>query len=507
MLPRSRLWTRTAQVGLVALPFLLAAFAVWSALATGRPDPTVKALTLVLFPAAAMLALGNERRRSEDTAANEIIRLESASTTDSLTQLGSHRGFEAELQREVRRAIRHGYSLSLALLDVDAFHALNARNGTAHGDRVLARLGGLLSGRRIEDRPFRLGPDDFALILPYTDAANAAVVLERLRGEAEHTILGATVSAGVAELPFENVEAESVRVQAEAALREARLRGGNMVVRYDEIRSSVTVLSTTKVSSVRLLISERRLHVSFQPIFDLERGAVLGFEALSRPAPDYDLSGAAEAFDIAERLGRAAELDAICRSMILARATDLPEDVLLFVNVAPQTLDHDLLGDGRLLEELRTAGIDPGRVVIEIPERALEHRAHAVEETARLREEGIKIALDNVGEGHAALETLRKLPPDFVKIDHSVVAAALHDPTADALLAAIAAFGGKIGACVVAQGIESPALLTLIQPAAGQTQINAAQGYLLGAPAEAIPSRAMLDAVQAAFDPRPSSMA
>jgi diguanylate cyclase (GGDEF)-like protein len=504
---------RTAQLGLVAIPFLLAAFAVWSALATGKPDPTNKALTLVLFPVATMLAvalelaLGAERSRSDDAAANEVIALESASTIDALTQVGNHRGFEAELQREVRRAIRHGYSLSLALLDVDGFHALNARNGMAHGDRVLARLGGLLGGRRIEDRPFRLGSDDFALILPYTDAANAALVLERLRVEAEHKMLGATVSAGVAELPFENVEAESVRVQAEAALREARMRGGNMVVRYDEIKTSVSVISTTKVSSVRLLISERRLHVAFQPIFDLQRGSVLGFEALSRPAPDYDLSGPAEAFEIAERLGRAAELDAICRSMILSRASELPEEVLLFVNVAPQTLDHDLLGSGRLLEELRAAGMEPSRVVIEIPERALEHRMHVVEETARLREAGIKIALDNVGEGHAALDTLRKLPPDFMKIDHTVVGAALHDPTADALMAAIAAFGGKIGACVVAEGIESPALLALIQPAAGQTQINAAQGYLLGAPAEAIPSRAMLDAVEAAFDPRPSSMA
>ena len=513
MLRRSHLWIRVAQTGLVAIPFLLAAFAIWSILATGKPDPVERSLTLIIFPAAAVLAvafqflLASDRRRLDESRANEVVRLEGASTTDALTQVGNHRGFEGELQREVRRAIRHGYSLSLAILDVDEFHGLNARSGSGHGDRVLARVGGLLSGRRIEDRAFRIGPDDFALLLPYTDAANGALVLDRLRGEAEHTLLGATLSVGVAELSFENAESTSLLGQAEAALREARLRGRNMVVRFDEIKSSVSVISPTKVSSVRLLISERKLHISFQPIFDLQRGAVLGFEALSRPAPDYELSGPAEAFEIAERLGRAAELDAICRTAILQRALELPEDILLFVNVAPQTLDHDLLGGGRLLDELTNAGIDPRRVVIEIPERALEHRVHVVDEARRLRDEGVKIALDNVGQGHSALDMLRKLPPDFVKIDRSVVGAALQDQTADALMAAIAAFGGKIGACVVAEGIESPALLALIQPAAGQTQINAAQGYLLGAPSETAPSTGMLEAVQAAFDPRPSSTA
>ena len=86
---------------------------------------------------------------------------------------------------------------------------------------------------------------------------------------------------------------------------------------------------------VRRLLEEHRLSIAFQPIWDLERKVVLGYEALARPSVEYGLAGPAEAFDVAEAMGRAPELDELCREAILSRARDLPEDALLFINISP----------------------------------------------------------------------------------------------------------------------------------------------------------------------------
>jgi EAL domain-containing protein (putative c-di-GMP-specific phosphodiesterase class I) len=97
---------------------------------------------------------------------------------------------------------------------------------------------------------------------------------------------------------------------------------------------------------------------------------------------------------------------------------------------------------------------------------------------------------------------LRRLPVDFLKIDGRVIAEALSDPTAQAMIDALAAYAAHIGAFVIAEGVETQDLLALLRPGGGLTGVQGAQGYALGAPSEAVPTRAMVEAAQVAFDPR-----
>jgi diguanylate cyclase (GGDEF)-like protein len=387
--------------------------------------------------------------------------------------------------------------LALARIDVDEFMAINDEQGQRHGDGVLAGLANLLRGGRAADRAFRLSGDDFALLLPQMTQAEAAAAAERLRHEAQRHLGGVTISIGVAALAAGQDDADLLAAEATAALQEAKRRGRNTVVAYEEVQSSVALTSSAQAQAVRRLLAERRMSVALQPIWDLERGEILAFEALCRPVAGHGLSGPQEAFDIAERMGRAHDLDAACREAILARAAELPADTLLFMNVSPQTLDHNLLAGTALVEAVVAAGLAPDRVVLELTERSMARLDVVVQEATRLRALGFKLALDDAGAGNAGLEVLSQLPVDYLKIDRSVVANALVNRPARAVLAGIIAIARETNAYVIAEGIETTALLDLVrqfgeQGSAAGRGVQGVQGYLLGRPDVRLPIEPML---------------
>src|SRR5205823_5254739 len=121
--------------------------------------------------------------------------------------------------------------------------------------------------------------------------------------------------------------------------------------------------------AVRRLIDEGRLRTVFQPIWNFDAEAVLGIEALTSPDPAYGLSGPAEAFDVAEQLGRVHELDVLCVHSALRAAARLPRGLLLFLKLSPLTLDLDAGGDDWLRLAVEEAGLEPAQVVIEVAER------------------------------------------------------------------------------------------------------------------------------------------
>ena len=187
---------------------------------------------------------------------------------------------------------------------------------------------------------------------------------------------------------------------------------------------------------------------------------MLGYEALARPR-SAELAGPGEAFEIADSIGRGHELDAVCRRATLRAASELPAGALLFLNVSPQTLEHDGLAGDSLVLAVRGAGYEPEQVVLEITERTDARKEVLVPEAARLRALGFKLALDDVGAGNAGLEMLRALPVDFIKIDRAVVANAVEDRGARAVMLGIMAFARESGSFVIAEGIETEAMLEL----------------------------------------------
>jgi diguanylate cyclase (GGDEF)-like protein len=413
-------------------------------------------------------------------------------TRDGLTDLPNQRAFQEEFPDAVASATRYGDPLALILLDVDDFKLVNDRYGHPEGDSILRVLAGVLRASRPGDRPYRIGGDEFALLLTHTDAEGARTVARRLSRNFSEAGLEMSMGASVLR---PGLAAETLHAEADTAMYEAKRLGGNRVVHFEEIQAHVMVTTSETKEAVRRLIDEGRLTTVFQPIWNLQTESLLGMEALTRPDPSYGLSGPAEAFDVAEQLGRVHQLDVLCVQRAFRSAPELADDVFLFVNVAPLTLDLDSEADDWLRLAAEEAGIDPRQVVIEVTERFGGRTPSVVRCLQRLRGQGFKIAVDDVGTGNSGLEMLRQLEAEFVKIDRSIVAAAATEPGARAVLMAIATFARQTGAFVIAEGIEDEDTLEFLRSIderelSSEKIIQGGQGFRLGRPSPALSPRA-----------------
>ena len=422
----------------------------------------------------------------------ELQRMEEAVLVDSLTKIGNQRAFKEDLQREMSLAVRHQVPLTLALLDIDEFKLVNDQNGHVHGDRVLLDLAGVLRGGRPEDRAYRVGGDEFALLLPQTSAAAARAVLERIRIAASKMLHGSTVSIGYTTVDTSGITAEAFQNQADAALYLTKRGGRNGVSQFSASSEGTWILSTERVQNLRKLLASNMLPIAFQPIWDLERAEIRAFEALLRPPASSGFLGPQDAFDLAERIGCAHELDRASWTAALRRAAELPAQTLLFLNISPQTLDRDFDVD-EFAASVAACGLRPERVVIEITERSIAHIDNVVAVARSLQVAGFAIALDDTGAGHAGLEIMGRLHVDYVKIDRGVLVKAMSDRNASGVLAAIVAFAHVTGAYLIAEGIEDTAMLDFVDRAgharapAGRG-IRGAQGYLLHRPSQLLPT-------------------
>jgi diguanylate cyclase (GGDEF)-like protein len=409
------------------------------------------------------------------------------SLTDALTGLGNHSAFYDSAAQHAALAERHRHELALAVVDIDDFKFCNDRLGHDYGDRVLRGVATALADGRRGDAAFRLGGDEFAVLLPHTDAAGARVALQAALERVQGALPGVSLSVGIGTLAGATGDIALLREQADAAVYEAKRTIGNAVVLFDEISAGATLTHPERVRGLGELLEHGELNVAFQPIWDLERDTVLGYEALARPAERFGFSGPGELFELAERLGNAHLLDAIARRSALRQATDLPAGTLLFVNISPKSLERDMLAGETLVDAVRAVGLEPAQLVLELTEHATTRLRHVVREVARLRALGFKIALDDVGAGNAGLELLCSAAVDFVKIDRSVVANAAHDASALGVLEAVIAYATRTNATVIAEGIENEAQLALVRcpEPAPRRPVRGGQGYLLGRPAPA----------------------
>ncbi len=424
----------------------------------------------------------------------EIERLSQAALTDHLTELGNHRAFQEDIRRELARARNYTLPICLAMLDVDEFKLINDEHGHAFGDQVLHTLGNVFHKSLKEGQAYRIGGDEFAIILPHSSLSQARQFLEALRKECEKDLFGATLSMGVAALKPAISDAAELKEQADAALYEAKHRGRNRLLAFDDVQATATFLTTQKTVALRQLLKDQDIGVVFQPIWDISGRRLLAVEALARPDPTYGFSSPQEAFDIAQRMGHEVELDALCRHTILAHAHHLPPDVLLFINVCPESLEQGHLEDEALLDAVQAAGLTPQRIVLEVTERSFNRLDDVVREAERLRGMGFGLALDDTGAGNSGLEMLSSLAVDYVKIDRGILVKAMTDRAARGVLAGIIAIARETDSYVIAEGIEDREMFDMVRqlgklPRQNSLGVMGVQGYLFGRPGSTIPTQ------------------
>jgi EAL domain-containing protein (putative c-di-GMP-specific phosphodiesterase class I) len=218
----------------------------------------------------------------------------------------------------------------------------------------------------------------------------------------------------------------------------------------------------------------------FQPIVSLKNGHIHGYESLSRLTHGGCITNPEELFEKARTHGLTSEIEKLCREKALSRANEVGLEGMIFLNVCPALLHKEGHRPGFTAELLSHLGIEHSRVVFELTEKTLISDYALFERgVAHYRSQGYRIAIDDLGDGYAGLKMLSQVVPDYVKLAQFLVSDIDTSPTRQALAEALVCFSKKIGAQIIAEGIERPEELSYFASLGAEY----GQGYLLARPA------------------------
>jgi EAL domain-containing protein (putative c-di-GMP-specific phosphodiesterase class I) len=214
-----------------------------------------------------------------------------------------------------------------------------------------------------------------------------------------------------------------------------------------------------------LLIRDGNIESLYQPIMDLRDLTVLGHEVFSRGPAGSPFEDAESLFALAERTGRLLEFERLCRNRALSTAgRHLHPGGSLFLNTSAQALlDPDLAAE-TFAQHVGELGLDPRHVVLEITERvAVEERAACSVVLRNLKRRGFGVAIDDMGAGYSSLHSVVEMEPDFTKFDVSLVRHIDRSLIKRSLLETLVELSEKIGARVIAEGIEAESELATLR--------------------------------------------
>lgn len=433
------------------------------------------------------------RELREQIAVREKIeeRLKHEVMHDSLTGLPNRAYLRDRLER-VLAMRRRGHKPDFAVLyaDVDRFKVINDSLGHLAGDEVLKEVARrFVSCVREPDVVARLGGDEFAILLEEVPGMEIPVrVAQRIINAMSEPmfVLGKEISTsssvGVAMGDRRYRHADDVLRDADIAMYRAKRGGRKRFEIFDAATNQQAIQVLDMEADIRHSVADRRFHPWFQPIVRLADRGKVGYEALMRW--DHASRGwlAPAAFlDVAEENGSIEAIDWQVWESACRQALSLPEAMYITINVSARYFRKDDF-DSRLMGMIRSAGIAPARIRIEITEGALMHNPETVISIlGRLRAEGVLAAVDDFGTGYSSLSYVHRFPLRSLKIDRSFVSelGQQGDSGSRAVIRSILTLANSLGLETVAEGVETEqqaeALIAM--------GCSLGQGYLFAKPA------------------------
>lgn len=203
------------------------------------------------------------------------------------------------------------------------------------------------------------------------------------------------------------------------------------------------------------LIASAGIRTVFHPIVRLLDGGIVGHEALSRTSYPVPFASVEELFAFAESTDLLVDFERLCRATAVRSWGQVPARGVLFLNASAQAVeDPEWLG-GAMDELLSRYGLSPGQVVVEVTERvAVVRRQDFLRSLHGFKERGYGVAVDDMGAGHASLQALAAIEPDFLKFDSSLVRDIDRNSIKRGLLQSLRTLAEKISARVIAEGVE-----------------------------------------------------
>lgn len=436
------------------------------------------------------------RRRAEEQLAHQAFH-------DSLTGLPNRALFLDRLEHALDMSARTKHPVGVLFLDLDRFKIINDSLGHEMGDKLLIEV-----ARRLEqcvrpgDTVARLGGDEFVVLLcEISSSADAVSVADRIIAVMRRPVsvngheLYASTSVGIALSEPGFTAASDLLRNADAAMYRAKERGKGRAVVFDSSMHDRAVELLRLETELRHAVERNELRLHYLPRVSLRTGRIVGAEALVRwDHPERGLLLPGDFLDVASEtglihgIGRWTFIEAARQAMEWqSRRPDQP--FVVSVNVSAHQLVHpDFIAQVRgALEE---SMLDPGQLLLELPEGALMARAEeSIGVLRQLKSLRVQIAIDDFGSAYSSLRYLSRFPVDMLKIDRALLSGQSIKEEEREIARAIIALAHNLGLVVTAEGVESAETLEHLR----ELQCEFGQGECFSGPVDAAEFARMLD--------------
>ena len=420
----------------------------------------------------------SERKRMEQAIWHEA-------NYDALTGLPNLRLLRDRLAEELERARRQDSTLALLFIDLDRFKEVNDTLGHHIGDQLLIQAAERIQAVvRSSDTVSRQGGDEFVVILADISTAQAAGVvaskiirLLHMPFLLSNNQVYVSASIGIALYPDDSVNQEALVSYADQAMYAAKASGRNCFSYFTPSLQEEAIRRQAIGNQIRQALADNQFEAWFQPIVDLRTGCPVKAEALLRwrhPVDGIRLPG--EFIAVAEEIGLIGDIGNLVFQQTMDLLMQWPAGQVS-VNISPRQF---ISGDCSLWpQELAARGLPAACLAVEITENLLlDERAIVVNTLHGFHQAGVEVSIDDFGTGYSAMSYLKKFNIDYLKIDRSFIQGLAHDNTDHAITEAVIAMSHKLGMQVIAEGVETPEQLALLQEAG----CDHAQGYLFARP-------------------------
>ncbi|WP_095113840.1 bifunctional diguanylate cyclase/phosphodiesterase [Pseudomonas sp. Irchel 3H7] len=464
---------------------------------------TVALITLLILGSAISAALADKKLQNKEEDLRRVnallsqldqarMSLQQAANYDALTNLINRRGFNQIFAEKLCQKATEGGMLAVMFLDIDHFKRINDSLGHDAGDELLKVIANHIKGsvRSHEDVVARFGGDEFCILINLHDREEARNMAQRIMLKMKEPIelagrrMVMTTSIGISLFPEDGTTCEELLKHADLALYQSKGAGRNGLHFFSSNLKTRASFELQLEEELRhALREENGLMLYYQPIFELKTGRVTKLEALIRwQHPLHGLLTPDRFISIAENNGLIAELD----NWVLRRACkDLGElsrhgceELKIAWNCSPLNLTREELAN-EIESALRTAGVAPERLELEVTENALMGNiANTLVLLRQIRALGVSLSIDDFGTGYSSLAYLKRLPLNTLKIDRSFI---LDIPTATAdmeIVQAIIVMAHTLHLQVVTEGVESLEQYEFLE----RSGCDFIQGYLLSRP-------------------------